>query len=181
LQDRGLPPTHTPRRALIRGAIAPGWGQVYNRQYLKLPFVYAGLAGLGYAIYRNSSRYRLYQRAHLYRLEQEQTPDEPNPFAQYESQYNEIVADVGGDIQARQIRSQRDRYRRWRDLSIVGTGLFYVLTLVDAYVSAHLLTFDVGDALALRVRPTGLPLPARAGPAAMETTGGTGVHVSLRF
>ena len=176
LQERGLPPQHSPRRALWRAAAAPGWGQVYNRQYYKLPFVYAGLAGLAYALYTNNDRYLLYRHAHLYKLEEEQTPDEPNPFAQFEDEYNAIVADVGGDLQARLLRAERDRFRRWRDLSIVGVGLFYALTLVDAYVSAHLLTFDVGDDLALRVRPHG---PLVSPP--HTTSSGTGLSVTLRF
>ena len=176
LQERGLPPQHTPRRALWRAAAAPGWGQVYNRQYYKLPFVYAGLAGVVYALYTNNDRYLLYRHAHLYKLEEEQTPDEPNPFAQFEDEYNTIVADVGGDLQARVLRSERDRFRRWRDLSILGVGLFYALTLVDAYVSAHLLTFDVGDDLAVHVRPHG---PITTPPQTMSS--GTGLSLSLRF
>jgi hypothetical protein len=177
LQARDLPPDHTPRRALWRAAAVPGWGQVYNRQYLKLPFVYAGLAGLTYAVYSYNDRYLLYRHAHLFKIEQEQTPDEPNPFAEFEEEYNSIVAEVGGDLEARQLRSERDRLRRWRDLSIVGTGVFYALTLVDAYVSAHLLTFDVGDNLALRVRPQGpFPVPSQLAPSR-----GMGVHMTLQL
>lgn len=177
LQERGLPPNHTPAKALWRAAAVPGWGQVYNRHYLKLPFVYAGLAGLAYAIYSNNDQYLLYRHAHLFKLEEEQTPDEPNPFAKFEGDYNTVVERVGGDLPARQLRSERDRFRRWRDLSIVGTGLFYVLTLVDAYVSAHLLTFDVGDELAMRVRPRG-PLQR---PVSGRDAGGVGVSVTLQF
>jgi len=183
LQERGLPPDHTPRRALWRGLALPGWGQFYNRQYYKLPFVYAGLAGIGYAIVWNNNRYLLYRHAHLYRLEEQQTPDAPNPFSQFQDDYDEVTQRVGGELSARQLREQRDRLRRWRDLSIVGAGLVYALTIVDAYVSAHLLTFDVDDRLAIRVSPSGRSGVAHATgpPASILHTVGAEVSVQVRF
>ena len=36
---------HSPNSALWRAAVVPGWGQLYNRHYLKIPLVYGGLAG----------------------------------------------------------------------------------------------------------------------------------------
>lgn len=183
LRERGLPPTHTPRRALWRAAALPGWGQIYNRQYLKLPFVYAGLAGMGYAIVWNNNRYLQYRHAHLFRLEQERTPDEPNPYEQFQDEYQAIVNDVGGNLSARQLRDQRDKLRRWRDLSVVGAVLVYALTIVDAYVSAHLLTFDVDDQLALRVRPRGPVPPSGFGSSAYgaNASGSSGPGLSLQL
>ena len=160
LEEKGFPPNHSPRGALWRAAAVPGWGQFYNRQYLKMPFVYAGLAGGGYAIYELNRRYLLFRHANLYRIGKNRTgEDGNNPYQNFKDEYDRVLARLGGDqlddVSGRQLRSLRDKYRRWRDLSIVGTGLFYALTILDAYVSAHLLTFDVGDDLALDLRPTG--------------------------
>ena len=161
LKEKGFSPDHSPRRALWRAAAAPGWGQLYNRQYYKLPFVYAGLAGGGYAIYEMNRRYLLFRHANLYKVGQSRAEEgEENPYQNFEGEYNRVVERLGGaqqvgEVSGRQLRTLRDKYRRWRDLSIVGTGLFYALTILDAYVSAHLLTFDVGGDLALDVRPTG--------------------------
>ena len=160
LVERGLPADHTPQKALWRAFAAPGWGQLYNRQYYKIPIVYAGLAGLTYSILYNHDQYKLFQRAHLYKISEERVASgqiPSNPYLSFRDQYRLVqrsVSSFDAEIPARTLRSQRDRYRRWRDLSVVGTGLFYVLTVVDAYVSAHLLTFDVGDELSVRVVPS---------------------------
>lgn len=173
LEKKGFPPTHSPRGALWRAAALPGWGQWYNRQYYKIPFVYAGLGGLGYLIYRMNRRYRLFQRAHLFVIGRQRAGEgQPNQYQRFQPQYDRVTARAGGELSGSQLRQQRDRYRRWRDLSVVGVGLFYALTLVDAYVSAHLLTFDVGENLSLNVRPTGIDGNIQGGP---------GIRARLRF
>ncbi len=161
LEEQGFPPDHSPRGALWRAAAVPGWGQFYNRQYYKLPFAYAGLAGGGYAIYTLTQRYRLFRDANLYVIGRNRAEENGgrNPYEQLKSEYDEAVVRLGGNpetsnVGGRQLRDERDQYRRWRDLSILGTGLFYALTILDAYVSAHLLSFDVGG-VALEVRPSG--------------------------
>ncbi|MFB6273166.1 MAG: DUF5683 domain-containing protein [Salinibacter sp.] len=195
LKEKGFSPDHSPRKALWRAAALPGWGQVYNRQYYKLPFVYGGLAGGGYAIYEMNRRYLLYRHANLYKIGQNESSGEngTNPYQHFKDEYDTVVAQlggqqVGGSVSGRQLRTLRDKYRRWRDLSILGTGLFYALTLLDAYVSAHLLTFNVGD-VAVRVRPTGggrvaaemegraAGLPRRGRPSPK----GAGLRVQVRF
>jgi len=193
LKEKGFSPDHSPRGALWRAAAAPGWGQVYNRQYYKIPFVYAGLAGGGYAIYEMNRRYLLFRHANLYKIGQ---GGGDNPYGKFEDDYNQAVERLGGeqrtggDVSGRQLRTLRDKYRRWRDLSILGTGLFYALTILDAYVSAHLLTFDTGGDLALDVRPTGGErVQARSGGAerrsekarASPPPNGIGLRVRLRF
>jgi len=155
LKEKGFSPDHSPRGALLRSVAVPGWGQVYNRQYYKLPFVYAGFGALGFRAYQAHQEYLLFKRAHLFGRGPELVEEgEPNPYQQYEAQFNEVTDRLGGG-RLGAMRDRRDQYRRQRNLSIVGTGVFYALTVLDAYISAHLLTFDVGDGLTLRVRPRG--------------------------
>jgi len=191
LKEKGLSPDHSPRGALWRSLAVPGWGQVYNRQYYKLPFVYAGFAALGYRAYQAHQEYLLFKRAHLFGRGPALVEDgEPNPYQQYEAQFNEVVDRIGGE-RLGAMRDQRDQFRRQRNLSFVGTGLFYALTVLDAYVSAHLLTFDVGEGLTLRVRPRGhlrrpahSPAPPTPGPVSVweQALGrGPGLRARLRF
>lgn len=197
LEAKGFPPDHSPRGALWRAVAAPGWGQFYNRQYYKMPFVYAGLAGGGFAVYEMNRRYDLFRKANLYKIGQNRAAEEggDNPYQQYEDEFNQAVERLGGEervgnVSGRQLRDLRDKSRRRRDLSILGTGLFYALTVLDAYVSAHLLTFDVGD-VAVHVHPTGGErLASRAGPPpgrfaapppVLSLSDGMGVRVRVRF
>ncbi|MFP4227438.1 MAG: DUF5683 domain-containing protein [Salinivenus sp.] len=195
LKEKGFSPDHSPRGALWRSAAVPGWGQVYNRQYLKLPLVYGGLAALGYAIYSMNQNYGLNRRAAIFARGQRLTnqnddiPSVISDWQSYEDDYATVVREAGGStgdltslpLSPSQVRQQRDKFRRWRDLSIVGTGFFYVLTLVDAYVSAHLLTFDVGGDLALKVRPTGGLPGAASGGDAFSSAENHGLQLRVRF
>lgn len=155
LKAKGFSPDHSPTGALWRSIAVPGWGQFYNRQYFKIPFVYAGFGAFGFRAYQAHQEYLFYRRAHLYGRGSSLVDEgESNPYQQYQQQFNEAAERLGGE-RLRAMRQQRDQYRRQRNLSILGMGLFYALTVLDAYVSAHLLTFDVGGDLAIRVRPVG--------------------------
>lgn len=148
-------PARSPKEALRRAAFVPGWGQIYNRQYIKLPFVYGALGGLAAVAIINHRDYSLYRDAFQYKAFQElvdsgQRTD--NPAANLKGAYDEIAAEFG-TISSSPIELRRNNFRRSRDLSVIGIGLVYGLAVLDAYVSAHLLDFDDGEDLSLRVTP----------------------------
>ncbi len=154
----------SPKGALWRSAIAPGWGQIYNKQYLKLPFVFGALGGLIYNAISTHQDYILYREAFQYKAFQERVDSgtiNSNPRASFESSYEQVAAEFGA-ISSRPLEAQRNIFRRSRDLSFVGVGLVYGLAMLDAYVSAHLLDFDVGENLNIQVepRPGGIRLKA---------------------
>ena len=152
----------SPHAALWRAAVVPGWGQIHNRQLYKAPIVWAGLTGLlGSAIYVNR-RYLANRRAHLWAVRTSATL-EVSPH--YEADYLELAVRLGltpeeADTPARRtqlarlFRQNRDRFRRNRDLLYIGLGMFHGLSILDAYVSAHLLDFDVSEDLTLSFAPT---------------------------
>lgn len=159
----GLPDDHSPRGALWRSAAVPGWGQVYNRQHIKVPFVYAALGALVISTVRNQRDYTLYRDAFQYKAFQELVDSgqlESNPNTDMLPAYNTLVAEFG-PISSRPIESQRNNFRRNRDLSAIGIGFIYGLAMLDAYVSAHLLDFDVEEDLSIRLHVS----PVGTGPA----------------
>ena len=153
-----LPEGHSPDGALWRSLAVPGWGQIYNRQYWKLPLVYGGLGGVAFLAIRLNSQHKLYTRAFQWKAWEEQLaggePDS-NPFPEFEDEYRQVVAErgSGGDINSSQLKPIRDNFKRNRDLSLFGIGLVYGLSTLDAFVSAHLLDFDVGEDLTVQVLP----------------------------
>ncbi len=141
----------------------PGWGQVYNRQYIKLPFLYGAIGGLAFLVSDLNGDYLRYRRAYLYKSFQELVDSgqlTENPNESLKPYYDELAARFGA-ISSSPLRSQRDKLRRNRDLSIVGIGLVYGLSVLDAYISAHLLDFDVSEDLTVVVRPDPNGLSAR--------------------
>lgn len=131
-----------------------------------MPIVYLGFGGLaGSAIYMNN-QYVLYRRSYLYTARVDENGDPV--FPEYADDYAKLLEQLGQppeegrepeDIAAQRqrlepaIRSQRDSLRRNRDLLLIGIGVWYGLTLLDAYVSAHLLDFDVGEDLSISFYP----------------------------
>ena len=60
VKDTATKPKHDPRIATRRSLIFPGLGQIYNKQYWKLPLVYGALGTtLGIAFW-NNDRYQLW-------------------------------------------------------------------------------------------------------------------------
>ncbi len=153
---RGQPPPSTvpPSTVLRRSLILPGWGQVTNRDYLKVPVVLAGVGGAVALAVVNHRRASLYRRAAIYADGEtpatlDETPDPGNPNPELVDAWLEA-----GGFSANANRTLRDQSRRNRDFSVLLGALAYALQALDAYVSAHLADFDVSEDLSLRLAPT---------------------------
>lgn len=148
---------HTPQGAVWRSAVIPGWGQVYNGQIYKVPVVYVGLAGMAAGAIYYSREHRLWDRAFRYQRAEELIASgalDDNPCMACLDDYERLLEEKEVEaISSNQLRPIRDNLRRNRDLFVVGVGLWHGLAVLDAYVSAHLLDFDVGDDLTISVQP----------------------------
>jgi hypothetical protein len=129
---------HSPKKATLMSAIVPGLGQIYNKKYWKLPIIYGGFAALIYSLDFNQSEYVRFRDAYKYRVDN-------NPAT---------VDNYVGILRDDDLFALQKSYNRYRDLSVIGLGLLYVLNIVDASVDAHLFTFDVGDDLSFNIHPT---------------------------
>lgn len=138
------------KRAMWLALVLPGAGQIYNRKYWKLPIIYGGFVGCAYAMSWNNQMYHDYSQAYLDIMD-----DDPNT-----QNYNQFLH-LGAQIDASNIerykeifRKRKDRYRRWRDMSMFVMIGVYAFSVIDAYVDASLSEFDISDDLSLRVEPT---------------------------
>ncbi len=138
--------THSPHKAIIKSLTFPGLGQIYNKQYWKLPIVYGGFALLGYSYYVAQTNYKEY--------------------------LNQAVALSHGSLgntdkfknaSLDNITVYKDFYHRNRDLTIIGTVAFWGIQAIDAYIAAkfqHSYTMD--NDLGFKISPTLINSPTFA-------------------
>ncbi|MEM7105422.1 MAG: DUF5683 domain-containing protein [Bacteroidota bacterium] len=127
----------SPKKAVLLSLGLPGAGQIYNKRYWKLPLVYGALGGMTYLVITNTQELKRYRTAYLFR-----TDDDPNTVDEFEGQFSD------SDIQA-----LRNSAHSNVELSYIGLFIAYTLTGVDAFVDAHLHSFDIGDDLSLDFGP----------------------------
>lgn len=139
-----------PLRSVWMGAIIPGYGQILNRKYWKLPLVYGGFLGCAYALSWNGTMYSTYQKAY-----KDYIDTDPSTTSYLDILPKGVtIDDIGASSFRSSLKSKQDFYRRYRDMSILSTIGFYALTLVDAYVDAQLYDYDISTDLSLRLQPT---------------------------
>lgn len=137
-----------PTKALWLSLVLPGAGQIYNRKYWKLPFIYGGFLGCAYALMWNQMMYRDYSQAYLDIMD-----DDPNTKS-YLDMLPPRYDITGREEQFKTIfKRKKDFYRRYRDLSAFCFVGVYLLSVIDAYVDAQLSVFDISNDLSLKVQP----------------------------
>ena len=130
-----------PRIATIRSAMVPGWGQIYNRQYWKLPILAAGFGVNVYFIIHNNENYQLFRSNY-----QELTA---KGLTSVLVNYNGITR----DMTAAQLKAGTQYYHRYRDTAILFILVIWAANIIDANVTAHLKTFDLTDDISMKVQP----------------------------
>lgn len=146
---------HSPQKASIMSAVVPGLGQIYNRKIWKVPIVYAGMGALSYVAISNQNTFNSLKQAYI---DRSNGLDDP---------YAGILTDQG-------ILNEMDRHRRYRDMTILGAFVVYILQIIDANVDAHLYSFDVSDDLSFIFEPAILYEP-------FSQTNVNGIKLSLKF
>lgn len=140
-----------PIRAIWLGAVIPGYGQIINRKYWKLPIVYGGFLGCFYAVNWNARQFLSYKNAYL---DITDTDDSTNSYLEIIPPGFTIDSYGGKDAFTNLLKSGMDKSRYNRDLSIIISIAYYGLTLIDAFVDAHLYDFDISPDLSLKLRPS---------------------------
>lgn len=140
---------HSPRKATIRSAIIPGWGQAYNKKYWKIPIVYGALGtAAGFFIY-NRKEYNDARDAYRYKVDTIASNDY-------------LIKPKFRPVDAESVRQYRIGVRQYVDYSVLIFLLLWGLNVVDATVDGHLKAFEVSDDLSMRVNPTLNPVTKQA-------------------
>ncbi len=131
------------RRAILRSAIIPGWGQFGNGlnvyRGIKIAAIYTGATVLTLSYIDNNNRYKEFLAELSDRQANGGKPVIGSPYYGY---------------QTAGLTSAKDTYRRNREVVIFSMIGLYGIQVVEAYVDARLKYFDVGDDLAISIKPS---------------------------
>ncbi len=153
---------HSPLRATMLSATLPGLGQAYNGKYWKIPFLYAGIGGVIYAVDFNNRQYQHFRKNWVARVD-----GNPNTQDEYPNQATD------------RLQREMNRWRRNVEISYIMGAALYILNILDATVDAHLLDFDVGEDLTLNVMPVVIPQNSTFGNRMNPAS--PGIRLSFRF
>ena len=138
---------HSPTKAALLSAAFPGFGQIYNHKYWKLPIVYAGIGISAYYLIKNQRLYRDYYEGLVNYSNTKQFST-----VQHLDLINQpYIINYGRINEA--LNYYVDVFRRYRDWSFVFLAGTYVLNIIDAAVDAYLFDYDISDDLTMRVQP----------------------------
>ncbi len=139
-----------PRIATKRSALIPGWGQIYNKKYWKLPLVYGGLGITAGVFQYNVKNYKLLRLAYMYKIDTISAND-----ALIDPRFKNLSANA--------LRSYRTAFRQNVDYTVLFFIAFWGLNVVDATVDGHLKQFDVNDNLSLQLKQGYSPMANTTG------------------
>ncbi len=149
---------HSPTKAAMLSATLPGLGQIYNRKYWKVPIIYAGFGAVIYFADFNGAQYRKWRGAYMDRVS-----EDPTVVDQYPTHSTHIL------------ERNMDLTRRYLEITYMLGAALYLLNILDATVDAHLMDFDVGEQLSLRMNPSLNPTGYG------RTTHAPGIKLTLSF
>jgi hypothetical protein len=168
-----------PMKATMLAVAFPGLGQIYNRKYWKVPFVYAGFGGLAYSVSFNTSKYNEMMKAYQDFTDQIPETDSYIPLIKWAepTAYDPVLYPQTYDPSNKtwveeNLLKAVDYYKKYRDLSYIGIAAWYLITVLDANVDASLSNFDVKKNLDLEITPLHAPVPGVVG---------AGLNISLIY
>jgi hypothetical protein len=138
-----------PRVSTLHSLMIPGWGQINNRQYWKLPLVAGAFVTLGLIANYNHVRYMKYRDYYYIVSPHTEDPSYVPPSTVAVPYEDGVIR----DLDVNQLKRLNDGFRRNRDYTYIGIVVAWAFNVVDANVSAHLKTFDVSDDISLKIKP----------------------------
>jgi hypothetical protein len=130
---------HSAHKAVMRSLMIPGWGQLYNHRWWKVPIIYTGIGLLVDGIIFNQQYYSsILTEA---KLRERGITEGRNLTYQ--------------GISDSDIYSALDSYRRDRDLCILGLVGAWGIQMVDAYIDAKFIrSYTMDNNLSIKISPS---------------------------
>lgn len=129
--------------AALRSAILPGLGQIYNKKYWKLPFVYGALGTTAVVFVYNLNNYKDLKLAYKVKYNIRVFRDSTD--------YHKVSLNLL-PLSEESLRFNRDQFRQSLDYTVLFFIAFWGLNVVDAAVDAHLKSFDISPDLSLKIK-----------------------------
>lgn len=124
----------TPSKAAFYSAVVPGLGQAYLGKAWKVPIIYAAIGASLYYYDQNNKIMNSYRTAYKRRL---------NGF------FDDEFLEKAIPIETEQLLIGIEFHKNYRDIAIVLAAAAYMLNILEANVSAHLLQFNVSEDLSV--------------------------------
>lgn len=124
----------TPSKAAFYSAVVPGLGQAYLGKAWKVPIIYAAIGASLYYYDQNNKIMNSYRTAYKRRL---------NGF------FDDEFLEKAIPIETEQLLIGVEFHKNYRDIAIVLAAAAYMLNILEANVSAHLLQFNVSEDLSV--------------------------------
>ena len=124
----------TPSKAAFYSAIIPGLGQAYLGKTWKIPIIYSAIGASLYYFDLNNKEMNEYRNAYKRRL---------NGF------FDDRFLELAIPITTEQLLLGMEFHKNYRDIALVLAALSYMLNILEANVSAHLLQFNVSEDLSV--------------------------------
>jgi hypothetical protein len=131
-----------PKRAGLYSALVPGFGQLYNRQYWKMPIVYAAMGTTIYMAVKRNKEYQRYRKAYIARIADGQNSKD----------------EFQGVLSTPAIKQYQDEAKQNMDMMIIFTVIGYAGQIMEAISGAHLRNFDISKDLSMQVSPIITPM-----------------------
>ena len=124
----------TPSKAAFYSAIVPGLGQAYLGKAWKIPLVYAAMGTSFYYYNLQNNQMKEYRTAYKQRLN---------------GIFNDRFLEKDIQITTDQLLIGIEFHKNYRDIAMLLLAASYMLNILEANVSAHLIQFNVNDDLSI--------------------------------
>ena len=124
----------TPSKSAFYSAVLPGLGQAYLGKAWKIPIIYSAIGASLYYFDLNNKEMNEYRNAYKRRL---------NGF------FDDRFLELAIPITTEQLLLGMEFHKNYRDIALVLAVLSYMLNILEANVSAHLLQFNVSEDLSV--------------------------------